>query len=201
MVSEYLLEKVLRTVEDEQESESQYLSVDSNIPDHKYFFLQKMSTCDIYDKYEDVVKVADSHSLKSFGMKKHFYGYVHCLDCPLDNSALRSLLSNKKYLSDIPKLLVVNAGGDTRHAYLGDQLAKLALECYWEGIIVNGCIRDCREISRLQLGVLALGTNPRKTKKLNRGNELDAVSMFGTTFCTGDFVIVDEDGIIAFPTN
>jgi Aldolase/RraA len=46
-----------------------------------------------------------------------------------------------------------------RCALLGDNLAQLlAVKNSWAGIVINGCIRDCKEIRKMPVGVKALGT-------------------------------------------
>jgi regulator of RNase E activity RraA len=37
----------------------------------------------------------------------------------------------------------------------GDQLAELAIQNNWEGIIVNGCIRDSEVINAMDIGIKA----------------------------------------------
>ena len=40
------------------------------------------------------------------------------------------------------RVLLVDGGGSTRHALLGDTIAKEALEHGWAGIVVHGSVRD-----------------------------------------------------------
>ena len=55
----------------------------------------------------------------------------------------------------------IDAGGSMRCALVGDAIATLALDSGWAGIVLNGCVRDSRELERVGLGIKALGTNPR----------------------------------------
>ena len=80
--------------------------------------------------------------------------------------------------------------GDT----LGDRLAGLAADNGWSGVIVNGCIRDSAEIADIDVGVLALATNPLKSKKNGDGQSATSVSFAGITIRPDDYLYVDEDG-------
>ena len=94
------------------------------------------------------------------------------------------------------KVLVVDGGGSMRRAMLGDNLAAKAVSNGWNGILINGCIRDSAEIGTMDIGVKALGTNPRKTIKRNLGEHNVPVRFAGVTFKPGFYLYSDEDGII-----
>ena len=83
-----------------------------------------------------------------------------------------------------------------RRARCGDQPAERAVRTGWAGIIVYGCIRDSKAIGEMDLGVLALGTHPKKTVKRNVGEVDVPVSFGGVTFRPGHYVYADEDGVV-----
>jgi regulator of ribonuclease activity A len=87
-----------------------------------------------------------------------------------------------------------------RCAILGDQLAKLAVDNNWGGIIVNGCIRDSAAINEMDLCVKALGTMPVKSLKKDRGEANVRCNFSGVEFVPGHWLYADEDGIILSPT-
>ena len=39
----------------------------------------------------------------------------------------------------------------------------------WQGIIINGCLRDSEDIGQMNLGVKALATHPLKSSKRDPG--------------------------------
>jgi len=84
-------------------------------------------------------------------------------------------------------------------ALLGDRLAGLASEHGWSGVIVNGCIRDSAEIAAIPLGVMALGTCPKKSRKNRDGQTGVSVSFAGMTIRDGQYLYADEDGIVVLP--
>ena len=45
------------------------------------------------------------------------------------------------------QVLVVNGGASQRCALFGGNLAKLAADNGWAGIIINGCVRDTAELA------------------------------------------------------
>ena len=57
-----------------------------------------------------------------------------------------------------PPLCPAAAAAGKRCALLGDNLAANAVKNGWSGIVVNGCIRDSDDISRMDLGVKVRGS-------------------------------------------
>lgn len=89
-------------------------------------------------------------------------------------------------------MLVVDGGGSTRVAILGDQLAKIAYENGWAGVVVHGCIRDSKIIGTISIGVKALGTHPVKSLKDYPGERGGKVVFGGVEFVPGEWLYADE---------
>ena len=68
-----------------------------------------------------------------------------------------------------------------------------------QGVIINGCIRDSDDISRMPLGVKALNTCPLKSSKRDPGLHNVPVNFGGVHFTPGDWVYADKDGILVSP--
>ncbi len=130
--------------------------------------------------------------LCSYGGRAGFHGPVATLKLFEDNGLVRKTLE----APGEGRVLVVDGGGSLRRALVGDQLAALAVKNGWAGIVVYGCIRDSRAIAGMDLGVLALGTHPRKTAKRNQGEADVAVDFGGVTFRPGEWLYADEDGVL-----
>ena len=80
------------------------------------------------------------------------------------------------------RVLVVDGGGSLDCALLGDNIAELARDSGWAGVVLNACVRDSVALDALGLGIKALGTNPRPSRK-DGGGETDVpVSFGGVTF-------------------
>lgn len=79
---------------------------------------------------------------------------------------------------------------------MGDRLAGIAVSRALAGIIINGCVRDSADLAAIDTGILALGTNPLKSKKNGIG-ERDVNFSFGNVhWKPGDYVYADADGVI-----
>lgn len=154
-------------------------------------------TADLCDEYYDNGDVKICQPVFSdFGGSKRFHGKVHTIHCFEDNSKVREAVArNGKGC-----VLVVDAGASIRCAMLGDMLAAKAVDNGWAGIIMNGLIRDSADISKMDLGVKALGTLPLKSVKRDMGVHDIPVSFAGVRFVPGNYVYADEDGIISSPT-
>ena len=150
-----------------------------------------MQTAELSDKHPGKFMAADP-GYRSYGGKKRFQGAVVTLKLFEDNSLVRKVLGTP----GTGKVLVVDGGGSMRSALLGDQLAALAVENGWEGVLIYGCIRDSAAISEMNLGVMALGTHPFKTEKRNEGQENLRLRFSGLTIEPGDYLYADEDGIL-----
>ena len=127
-----------------------------------------------------------------FGKLPRFYGQIQTVRCFESNPTVREVLSTPGNR----QVLVVDGGGSKRVAIMGDQIAKLAVDNNWAGVIVNGCIRDSAIINELNIGVRALGTHPVKSLKTYPGEKNANCNFGGVEFVAGHFVYVDEDGIL-----
>jgi regulator of ribonuclease activity A len=94
------------------------------------------------------------------------------------------------------RVLVVDGGGSFRCALVGDNVAGLALENGWAGLVLNACVRDVDALARLELGIKAIGTCPRPSGKTGEG-EVDVPVSFGNaTFTPGAMLHADADGVV-----
>ncbi|MGG2091761.1 ribonuclease E activity regulator RraA [Bacillus sp. S13(2024)] len=148
-------------------------------------------TTDLYDEYETEVQVCKP-LFQSYGKKKQFHGKIETVKVKDDNVLV------KQALETLPKgtVLVVDGDGSINCALLGDNLANIARERELAGIIVYGCVRDCIELSKIELGILAIATMPKRSVKEGKGETNIPVSFGGVSWIPGDYVYVDEDGVI-----
>lgn len=148
-------------------------------------------TTDLCDEFSDELAIC-KEDFQSYGKRKTFSGPISTVKVWEDNVLV------KKALETIPagNILVVDGGGSKNCALLGDRLAGIAVDRQLAGIIVYGRIRDTVDISGMDVGVLALGSNPLKSIKQGKG-ETDIPVHFGEVdWNPGDYVYADEDGII-----
>ena len=151
-------------------------------------------TADIYDQYGDQIQVVDP-IFRSYGGKAAFAGQIVTVKVHEDNKLVRAELEK----DGSGKVLVVDGGGSLRSALVGGNIAKLAADNRWSGVIVYGCIRDAVEVAGSPIGVFALATCPVKPKKNGFGEVGIVVRFAGVTFRPGAYVYADEDGIVVAP--
>lgn len=149
------------------------------------------STADLYDQHGDALQSV-SMQFRSFGGRSAFEGPIRTIRCLEDNALVKSTLAT----SGDGAVLVIDGAGSLDTALMGDMIAESAVVNGWAGVIIHGAIRDSVAIGGLDLGVKALGTNPRKSAKLGAG-EIDVDLEFGgAVFRVGRRLYADEDGIL-----
>ncbi len=148
-------------------------------------------TTDLGDTHPELVRWADG-IFRSFGGRRVFEGPIATVKVHEDNVLVRKALEEPGG----GRVLVVDGGGSLRRALVGDRIAALAVERGWAGLVVHGCVRDSAEIAALDLGVLALGTHPRKSDKRGEGVAGEPVTFAGVTFVPGHHLWADHDGLV-----
>ena len=83
-----------------------------------------------------------------------------------------------------------------RCALLGDMIAKSACDNGWAGIIIYGCVRDVDEIARMDIGVMALASIPKKSVRKGLGEMGVSLNIGGVAIHDGAWVYADNNGII-----
>ena len=149
------------------------------------------SVPDFCDEYPDKIQILQIN-FKNFGAVDKFCGEIVTVECPEDNSLLRRLLGE----DGTGKVLVVNGGASSACAYLGDNLALLACQNNWAGILINGMVRDVDELAKMQIGIKALGAHPKKSEKRDLGEFGHDIEFGGVKFQSGAFVYSDNNGVI-----
>ena len=149
-------------------------------------------TADLLDQHPDAGVC--QLQFRSFGAPA-FSGPAATVRCREDNVLLKQLVEE----AGDGRVIVVDGAGSLRCALLGDTIARRAKENGWAGIIVNGCVRDTAALDELGLGVKALGTNPRPSRKEGQGETDVGVTFGGATFAPGAIVHADLDGVVVLP--
>ncbi len=150
-----------------------------------------ISTADLVDQYEGSVQSCELQ-FRSFGRRHRFAGEIVTVDCIEDNVLVKQALQDPGH----GKVLVVDGHGSLRCALAGDVIAGIGQDNGWEGIVIHGAVRDVAAMRELNLGVLALGSNPAKSAKRGTGTQDAAVRFGGVTFQPGWWLVADEDGVL-----
>ena len=154
------------------------------------------ATADLYDQFFAEVDVC-TPTFASYGGLRNFYGPVSTVRCYEDNARIKEATAEPGQ----GRVLVVDGGGSLRFALFGDLMTAAAVQNGWAGVIINGCIRDSVQLAQMELGILALGTTPRRTERRNQGIRDEVVELAGVRFTPGDWVFVDTDGILVGSRN
>ncbi|UAC48832.1 ribonuclease E activity regulator RraA [Bacillus aquiflavi] len=148
-------------------------------------------TADLCDDFSSELKVCRAE-FKSYGKKRRFFGPIVTVKVFEDNVLVKEALQTVHKGS----VLVVDGGGSKNCALLGDRLGDIAESRGLAGVIINGCVHDAAELAQLNVGILALGSNPLKSNKAGKGERDVAVTFGSIEWKPGSYVYADEDGVI-----
>ncbi len=152
-------------------------------------------TADLVDDIGADVRSCDTQ-FRQFGARTEFAGPISTVRCFQDNALLKSVLSEP----GAGRVLVIEGSGSLHTALVGDVIAELARSNGWSGLIVHGAVRDAATLGGIDIGIKALGTNPRKGTKTGAGERDVAVELGGISFVPGDVAHSDDDGIVVVAT-
>ena len=96
-------------------------------------------------------------------------------------------------------VLVIDAGGATDRAVMGEIVAKHAAAMGIIGLVIDGCVRDGAEIAAGPIPVFAKGYAHPGPFKSGPGEIRGAIAMGGTVVRNGDLVVGDADGVAVLP--
>jgi regulator of ribonuclease activity A len=149
------------------------------------------ATADILDEHDGKASVCELE-LRQYGGVRSFAGPIATVRCYEDNHLLKQRLSEPGE----GRVLVVDGGGSVRVALVGDKIAALARDNGWAGVVINGAVRDVATLPDVEVGIRALGSNPRRSAKEGTG-EPDVPLVFGgITFHPGATLYSDDDGVV-----
>ncbi|MBF8224338.1 MULTISPECIES: ribonuclease E activity regulator RraA [Halomonadaceae] len=152
--------------------------------------MPQIVTPDICDAHPEV-RVLDPLFV-NFGGREAFFGPIRTVKCFEDNSLVKQAVAEPGEGA----VLVVDAGGSSRCAMLGDMLAEQAADNGWAGVVMYGCVRDVDVLAETELGIQALGAHPRKSEKRGEGVRDIPVTFAGVTLSPGEWLYADNNGIL-----
>ena len=149
------------------------------------------ATADLYDEHGDALQSC-SVQLRRYGGVARFTGVVSTVSCHRDNALVKAALAEPAE----GRVLVVDGAGSLESALMGDLIAASAVANGWAGVVIHGAVRDVVALGELPLGVVALGSNPRKSAKDGVGERTSRSAFGGVEFVPGATLWADEDGIL-----
>ena len=97
-------------------------------------------------------------------------------------------------------VLICAANGSTRSGVWGELLSTAAKNRGCVGALVDGMVRDVRQMTTMGFAVWARGTNVLDSLHRQRVIDVDVpVEIDGIEFRPGDLVIADVDGVVVVP--
>ena len=152
-----------------------------------------LSTAELFDAHPHCASCETQ--FKQYGGRRRFFGRIRTVRCKDDNVLMRRLLETKT----TDEVLVVDGGGYLGSALIGDMTAGIAADNGWAGVLIYGALRDVLAIETLDIGVKALGSNPRKSGKAGTGESDVILSFSGAIFTPGHWLYSDDDGLLISP--
>ncbi len=151
-------------------------------------FIDTSELCDLYAEQVDVVEPIFS----SFGGVSNFYGKVTTVKCFESNGLIAEVLEE----NGEGRVLVIDGGGAVRRGLIDAELAQLAVDNGWEGIIVYGAVHQIQQLENLDIGIHALAPIPVSADESTAGESDIPVNFGGVTFFPEDYIYADLTGII-----
>jgi len=151
-------------------------------------FIDTSELCDLYAEQVDVVEPIFS----SFGGVSNFYGKVTTVKCFESSGLIAEVLEE----NGEGRVLVIDGGGAVRRGLIDAELAQLAVDNGWEGIVVYGAVRQIQQLENLDIGIHALAPIPVSADESTAGESDVPVNFGGVTFFPEDYIYADLTGII-----
>jgi len=114
---------------------------------------------------------------------------------PADNLMIHAALQVARQ-GDV---VVVNAQGDLGYGLWGELMTQIAMRKKLAGLVIDGAVRDGRELSTIGFPVFARGVNPTGGGKDGPGQVNLPIACAGVPVMPGDIVVGDADGVIVVP--
>ncbi len=156
--------------------------------------IEPRSTCDLVDEYGERLQSCDVQ-FRQFGGRTAFAGRVRTLRVFQDNLLVREVLAEP----GDGQVLVIDGDGSLHTALCGDLMAGIGVDSGWAGLVIHGAVRDVNVLRTLDIGLKALGSNPRKSAKTGAGERDVVVEFGGVRFAPGAELHSDDDGIVVLP--
>lgn len=151
----------------------------------------KYDTSELCNTYQEEVNVVEP-LFSNFGGRSSFGGQIITVKCFEDNGMLQDLLED----NGRGRILVVDGGGSVRRALIDADLARLAAQNEWEGLVIYGSVRQVDELEEIDIGIQAIAAIPVGASSEGYGESDIRVNFGGVTFFSGDHLYADNTGII-----
>ncbi len=93
-------------------------------------------------------------------------------------------------------ILVVKTPASPRNGYFGELMATSASSQGVDGLVIEGGVRDTKELRNMGFNVWCSYVTVLGTTKESQGNVNTPVKVGGVLVYPGDFVVADDDGVV-----
>jgi len=114
---------------------------------------------------------------------------------PGDNLMIHKAIA----LAGADDVIVVDGGGDTCNALVGELMMMDARARGVAGFVIDGAVRDADVFAQEPFGCFARGVTHRGPYKEGPGEINVPVAVGGQVVCAGDVVVGDADGVVIVP--
>lgn len=152
---------------------------------------KKFSSATLHEAFEK--KGAVDRKIKPIDTGMVACGSALTVSCaPGDNLGIHVAIA----LAEPGDILVVTTNGNSDFGYWGEIMTVAAIEKGISGLVINGCVRDCAQISSLQFPVFAEGLCIKGTKKKSFDSINHAIVFGNVLINPGDLILGDDDGLV-----
>lgn len=151
--------------------------------------VQTADLCD--DNRDKEIKVLSTKFI-NYGGLRNFHGQIVTVKLDKSNWLLLEMLRDE---NGEGRVIVVDNSQEF-FGVVGDKLMAFAKNNNWQGIILNGYVRDIETTKDIDVGLLAIGTCPLRNFEITDSQRDVELNFAGVTFNSGDYIYVDSDGVI-----
>ncbi len=123
----------------------------------------------------------------NFGGRASFGGQIITVKCFEDNGLLYDLLEQN---GRGRVLVLVDGGGSVYRALVDAELARLAVQNEWEGLVIYGAVRQVDDLEELDIGIQAMAAIPVGAAGEGTGESDVRVNFGGVTFFSGETIFM-----------
>jgi regulator of ribonuclease activity A len=152
----------------------------------------EFEVADLCDENQDKVLQVLSSKYQNYGGLKKCAGEIVTLKLDKSNWELLEILRDE----DGKNRIIVIENAQYFYGVVGDKLMALAEKNNWQGIILNGYVRDIAYTKDINVALYAIGTCPLRNFEKTKSSRGVQLSFGGVTFNNGDYLYADIDGII-----
>ncbi len=146
-------------------------------------------TADLCDDNQDKKIQVLSSEFKNYGGLEKCSGEIVTIKLDKSNWRLLEMLRDENGEGKV----VVVENAKYFYGVVGDKLMAFAQKNNWKAIILNGYVRDTKDID---VALYAIGTCPLRNFEKTSSSRGVQLSFGGVTFNNGDYLYADWDGVI-----